>query len=351
MEHEKHFVLCFDDDAFAQPSQANDRAALNGGQRRIHGTQQERACQPNTQHAVADNARCQRAQVEKNVWQFRHGSLLPYPSIVARRLTLIAAGILLVVGVGAAFAFYELMSGDGVRLALERQGTNWLGQPVRIGSATARIFPRPGLTLHDVRAGEPVRFVLADLQISTGLKPLWSRRIVDAEIAVSNSRIDLPLPFTLPEHTSTDTAPCGMQLESIRTIALHNITSVSRGREITLSADASLSQNTLRVQRLTAQSGATTLEAAGDIRLAPRLDADLQVRARQVDVDDLIALADAFAPRAPHRASSTAALLPGRIVARVIAESARASGVDVRQFVTTVVAQGIRITLSTLSIQ
>jgi hypothetical protein len=275
-----------------------------------------------------------------------------YASTVVRRFLLILVGVLLVVGAGLAMAFYQFMSGDGVRLALERQGTSWLGQPVRIGAASARIFPRPGLTLHDVRAGDPVRLMLSDLQISTGLKPLWSRRIVDAEVAVSNSRIDLPLAFTLPEPaTAGPTQGASVQLESIRTISLRNITSASRGREITISADASLSQGNLSLQRLTAASGATTLDARGNIRLTPRLDADVQVSAAHVDVDDLIALADAFAPRTPRRGPTTAALLPGRIVARVTAETARASGVDVRQFVSTLVAQGNRITLSPVSFQ
>ena len=271
---------------------------------------------------------------------------------MVRRFLLIFVAVLFVVAAGLVIAFYQFMSGDSVRLAFERQATSWLGQPVRIGAASARIFPRPGLTLHDVRAGEPVRLVLSDLQISTGLRPLWSRRIADAEISVSNSRIDLPLSFTLPQPApGSTTQRAGIQLESIRTIALHNITSASRGREITISADASLSQGSLKLQRFTAASGATTLEARGDVRLSPRLDAEVQVNATHVDVDDLIALADAFAPRTPRTGPKTAALLPGRIVARVTAQTARASGVDVRQFVSTLVAQGNRITLSPVSFQ
>src|SRR5215467_106228 len=184
---------------------------------------------------------------------------------MVRRLLLLALGIPLLAVAVLVVAFYVLMSGDAVRLALERQATSWLGQPVRIGAATARIFPRPGVTLHDVRAGEPVRLTLSDLDISTGLKPLWSRRIVDAQIAVSNSRIDLPLPFTLPEASNPGTAaPAGgVQVESIRSIALRNITAASRGREITISADASLSNGNLAVQQFTAKSGATTLQADG----------------------------------------------------------------------------------------
>ena len=271
---------------------------------------------------------------------------------MVRRFLLILIGVLVVVAGGLVIGFYQLMSGDSMRLTLERQATSWLGQPVRIGAASARFFPRPGLTLHDVRAGEPVRLTLSDLQISTGLRPLWSRQIADAEIAVSNSRIELPLPFTLPETApGSTTETSGMHLESVRTIQLRNITSASRGREITISADASLSQGNLRLQQFTAASGTSTLEAHGDIRLSPRLDADIQVNAAHVDVDALVALADAFAPRTPRAGPATTAIPPGRIVARVTAQTARASGVDLRQFVSTLVAQGNRITLSPVSFQ
>src|SRR6266550_7853744 len=115
-----------------------------------------------------------------------------------RRFILVALGVIVVLMVAIAIGLYWFLSGDRVRIALERQATKWLGQPVTIGSAGARIFPRPVITLRDVRAGEPVRSVFAEVQVSTGLKPLWSRRIEDAEIAVSDSRIDMPLPFTLP---------------------------------------------------------------------------------------------------------------------------------------------------------
>ena len=268
-----------------------------------------------------------------------------------RRFVLPAIAVLLILAAGLVFAFYRFMSGDGVRVALEQQATRWLGQPVRIAAASVRIFPRPGLTLHDVRPGEPVRLMLADLQISTGLKPLWSRRIEDAEITVSNTRIDMPLPFTLPESSAGTSAQSGLQIESVRAITLQNITAGSRGREITISADASLSGGSLRLQRFTARSGATSLDASGVIQLSPRLDAQVQVNAPHVDVDDLVALADAFAPRTPRRGPPTAPALPGRIVARVTAQTARVSGVDVRQFVTTLVAQGNRITLSPVGFQ
>src|SRR5204863_9541951 len=104
----------------------------------------------------------------------------------------------------------------------------WLGQRVTIGSATARIFPRPAIAMRDVRAGDPVRVILANVQLSAGLKPLWSRRIEDAEISVSDTRIDMPLEFTSPApggaSSASQSPSTGMQVVSIRAIRLRNIT-------------------------------------------------------------------------------------------------------------------------------
>jgi uncharacterized protein involved in outer membrane biogenesis len=272
-----------------------------------------------------------------------------------RRILLLAIGVLLVVGVALTAAAYWFLSRDGVRVALESQATKWLGQRVTIGAASARVFPRPAITLRDVRAGDPVRIMLAEVQLSTGLKPLWSHRIEDAEVSVANSRIDMPLPFTLPASGASSAASptpstSSVQIVSIRSIKLRNVTVASRGRQITVSADSSLSSAHLNLDRFTAAAGKTALEASGLVQLSPRLDAQLNVKADHVDVDDLIALADAFSPRAPRRTASSAPLA-GRIVARVSAATARAAGVDVRNFATDVVAQGNRITLSPASFQ
>jgi hypothetical protein len=164
----------------------------------------------------------------------------------------------------------------------------------------------------------------------------------------------MPLPFTLPAPGSGTNVPAtgedGIQVMSVRAITLRYITIVSRGRQITISADSSLSSAHLNLERFTAQSGVTALEASGLVQLTPRLDAQLQVKANRVEVDDLIALADAFSPEAPRRTGTTLTL-PGRLVARISAGSARAGGVNIQQFVTTLVAQGNRVTLSPATFQ
>lgn len=273
---------------------------------------------------------------------------------MTRRLILSTLAIVATLIVAMAAAVYWFLSGERVKFALESQASRWLGQPVTIGTVTARIFPRPAIRLRDVRAGDPVRVMLADVQLSTGLRPLWSRRIEDAEIAIADSRIDMPLPFDLPAPGAQGAAPAAdraLQVVSIRAITLRNITLASRGRQITVSASSSLSSAHLNVERFAAVSGKTSLEANGLIQLTPRFDGALQVKAGHIDVDDLVALADAFAPRTQQRRPGTTATLPGRILARVSSETARAGGVDVKAFATTVVAQGNRITLSPTSFQ
>jgi hypothetical protein len=278
---------------------------------------------------------------------------------MTRRLILIALAIVIAIPVIAAVAVYALLGSDEVRVALERQATAWLGQPVAIGSANARLFPRPSINLRNVRVGDPARVALDQVELSTGLRPLLSRRIDDAEVAISNSRIDMPLPFSIPAPGDGTAGPAGnassgnagVEVVSVRSIALHNIIIASRGREVTISADSSLSSAHLNLERFTATTGATSMIASGLVELSPRLDAQLKVTANQIDVDDLVALADAFSPRVNNKAPSTSGPLPGRIVARISAERGRASGVDVQQFATTLVAQGNRITLSPLSFQ
>src|SRR5262245_38066290 len=115
-----------------------------------------------------------------------------------RRILYIVATTILVVFLVAMLATYWFFSGDGMRRALEQQATGWLGQPVRIKTAHGQIFPRPGIGLSGVEVGEPVRLTLSNVDLSTDLRALLSRRIEDARVVISDSTIQLPLPFDIP---------------------------------------------------------------------------------------------------------------------------------------------------------
>jgi uncharacterized protein involved in outer membrane biogenesis len=261
---------------------------------------------------------------------------------VVRRILLVLV-VLVVVAAGAVYWFF---SGDGIRRALEQQATTWLGHPVRIGSASGRLFPRVGLQLGDVRVGDPVRVTLADVAVSTGFRALLSRRVEDAQITLSDSRIDLPLPFSLPTSGSEGGASSssGFTVASISAISLRDILVSSRGREIAVSADSSLTGSQLVLDSFSARSGKTSIEASGVVELAPTFDAKLEASANALDFDDLMALVDAFTPQRPTRRGG--ALVPGRLEAKLSAARGSAAGVDLGKLGATLVVRGNRVTLA-----
>ena len=273
-----------------------------------------------------------------------------------RKIVLWLIGIGGLVFLCAAVFVYWFFSGDGLRRAIEQQASSWLGQPVTIGRARAGIFPRTSIRLGDVRVGNPARLTLGDVDVSTDFRELLSRRIQDATVTVSNSRIELPLPSVpIGGDTSSATAPSGsgagsVEIVSVRTIALDDIVIVSRGKEVRLSAESALAGNRLTLRRFSARSGTTTLDADGEIDLAPSIDARVKVKANKLDVDELLALADAFTP--PQQSTGAGrASAPAKIAAKVSAETATAGGVEVRQFATDLEVNGDRVALAPLTFQ
>lgn len=267
-----------------------------------------------------------------------------------RRLFLIVAAVVTLAAIVAAVAVYGFLSGDGVRRAIESQAAAWLGEPVRIGTASPAFLPRVGLTLSDVRVGEPVRVSLSTVVLSTDLRALINRRIADADVTIADSRIEMPIAFRASTESGAS-SDATIHVTSVRSIALREVRLVSRGRELIASADSSLRGDALTVNRFTATTGRTTLEASGTVALAPRVDAKLRVRATALDVDELMALAEAFSPPASPGANATAPAKAVRIAARVSAEMARFGGVDVRQFATDMEVDGSSVALSPLTFQ
>lgn len=276
-----------------------------------------------------------------------------------RKILLITAAGIVVLLLAAAAGVFWLFSGDGMRLALESQATSWLGHPVRIGGARGQIFPRIGIRLSDVRLGEPARVTLSGVQLSTDLRALLDRRIEDARIVISDSRLEMPIPFGIPSGggssggsrgTSTGASQPAVKFVSIGEIALRNIRVLSRGREVVVSADSTLQGDTLVVRRFSAQSGGTALEVSGKVDLEPRIDAQLKATANKIDVDELLALAAAFTP-AGAPASRKQASTPARIAARIESKTAKVGDIEVTQFSTGMEVDGNRIALTPIAFQ
>ena len=269
-----------------------------------------------------------------------------------RRMLIIAAATIAAVVLVAAGGLYWFFSGDGMRRALEQQATAWLGQPVRIKAARGQLFPRPGIGLSGVEVGEPVRLTLSSVDLSTDLRALLNRRIEDARVVISDSTIQMPLPFAIPEQdgSSRDEAvtQSAVQVISVREISLRDIHIRSRGREVRVSADSSLNGNHLTLSRFTADSGSTSLQVKGEAELEPRVDAKLQATANKIDIDELLAIAEAFTPerRAARRGAPSP---PMKVVAQLKADTATAAGVQVTQFTTNMSLDGDRFTMSPMT--
>ncbi|MGH9372646.1 MAG: hypothetical protein ACRD15_14050, partial [Vicinamibacterales bacterium] len=145
-----------------------------------------------------------------------------------RTRLVIALGVLALLPPGAYLVARAILGSDLVRSSVEQQLAERLGQPVRIGGATASIFPRVALELHDVSIGAPPApaVQVADARLVTGLSGLLSRTVSDAEVVVSHGRIVMPLPFAPGAPTAAPTpetsANDGFTIASIRDIAFRD---------------------------------------------------------------------------------------------------------------------------------
>ena len=266
---------------------------------------------------------------------------------VRRRIVAAAAGVAILIAAAAGWAYW-FFSGDGFRRALESEATAWIGVPVHIGAAGARFLPRLAVELRDVRVGDPARLTLARLELAADLRALLAGRIENADVLVSNSGIDMPLPFSLPEPRDANAAGAALppvRIVSIRSIALRDVRLRSRGREIVVSAESALNGATLALRRFDAETGQTRLTANGVVELSPRVDARVNATANRLDMDELLALAAAFTPEpADDRAAGPGA----RISAGITAAEATAGTVRMRQFATDLTVDGDTIALNHL---
>jgi len=267
-------------------------------------------------------------------------------------MLIVGAATIAAIVLVAAGGLYWFFSGDGMRRALEQQATGWLGQPVRIKAARGQLFPRPGIGLSGVEVGEPVRLTLSSVDLSTDLRALLNRRIEDARVVISDSTIQMPLPFAIPEQDGSSkdetVTQNAVQVISVREISLRDIHIRSRGREVRVSADSSLNGNHLTLSRFTADSGSTSLQVKGEAELEPRVDAKLQATANKIDLDELLAIAEAFTPerRAARRGAPSP---PMKVVAQLKADTATAAGVQLTQFTTNMSLDGDRFTMSPMT--
>jgi uncharacterized protein involved in outer membrane biogenesis len=269
---------------------------------------------------------------------------------VLRRLLIVTLAVVLVLAAAA----YWFFSGDGVRSALEQQASAWLGQPVRIADASVSFLPRLGVRMEEVTVGDPPRVTFGRVDLSTGIRALFSRRIEDAEVTLSRSRVEMPLPFALPvssaargvaDASAAAAEEPAVDVVSIRAITVRDVVVASRGREIALSADSTLNRNQLVISSFSARSGQTELSASADVELGERITARIKATANQLEFEDLLALAAAFTA---NSGTAPATGTPMEITASITAPRARLAGVDLARFEASLLTDGTEVRIEPL---
>src|SRR5437867_2118165 len=72
MKHQPEIAFYSNGNAFANPSQFADGAALHTRQRWLRRSQEKSACQPDSLQWLADDAGFESADIGSNVWQLWH---------------------------------------------------------------------------------------------------------------------------------------------------------------------------------------------------------------------------------------------------------------------------------------
>jgi hypothetical protein len=215
-----------------------------------------------------------------------------------RRLLYAVAG-LAVLAVAFVLIARAMLASDLVRSALEQQLSAWLDEPVRIGEARASVVPRITLDLRDVTIGDPPAVTLGEVRVVTGLRGVLARRVVDAEVVVADSRLELPLPFAIlaaaPRVAEAD-PPSGpaFTIESVSAIGFRNITVIGNGRELVIDMDSSFDGDRLEVAALTVRAPTTRIEARGELTSIERVQGRFDATAAPLDIAEMIAIGSAL---------------------------------------------------------
>ena len=222
-------------------------------------------------------------------------------------LIVVLAGIVVLVARGA-------VGNDALRTALEQQLTASLKQPVRIARLGASFYPRVAIDLHDITIGEPAGATVAQLSVTTGLRGLLSRRVEDAEVIVSNSRIPVPIAVGIAGAvtSSRSSAPGqGITIGSVNTLAFRHVEVVAGAGSLFVDLESSLAGDRLDVTHLAAQSNGTRLEASGAMTSLARGQGRFTATASQLNLDELLAVASGLTASGRSRPSPVTPASPG----------------------------------------
>jgi hypothetical protein len=276
------------------------------------------------------------------------------------RKVLAAAFVLLAILVAGALVARRLVNPEAIRAAVERQATEALRQPVKVGAVDWALSVRPRLVLSGVQVGDPVAITVSRVELTTGLRALLSKRLEHGSLSIAGSRIVLPLPISLgargpatPPSTSPPVAGGGTRdfvVASIDRISLSDIDLVVGGRQVRLDAESSLVGDRLAVSRFRLESGQTAVEGKGEFSSLGARRGVFSASADLLDLDELLALASGLTGQAESARQAAASERPAPMDVRVDLKAARGHlvGIPFTTFATVVALQGEEVVLDPL---
>jgi uncharacterized protein involved in outer membrane biogenesis len=261
-----------------------------------------------------------------------------------KKIVIGVVALIVIVGAGAFLAVRLLLDPESVRTTIEAQASAALGERVTLGAASAGLWPRARVVLTDLRIGDPASLTLATVELSTAMRALLSRRIEDADVIVQDSTLDLPRLLAVldrlgraPASAPGASAPAdpAIALVNVRTIAFSNVTVRANDRQAVFNLESSLSGDRLDVTSASVASQVTTLAVSGVVESLRARKATLSITADPLDLDGLMAFAQAFttpstagpAPGARSRPAASPSSQPVDVTLDVKAARGRAAGV------------------------
>ena len=225
-------------------------------------------------------------------------------------VVLVALGIILLGGVY--FFAQRVLASDLVRTKLEQQLSERLGQPVRIGSVRARIYPGIAVDLGEVSIGQPESLHAAQIRAFTGIGALFAEQIDIRSIDVINAR--------------------------------------PGGAPMTFDLSASVLGDRLDVQALTIRGPITKIDATGTLTSVSRIEGQFEAHSDLLDLNELVAIAGAMAPPQTTRGRNATAT-PMHLTVKLASARVRFGTDEFTNLVTRIDARPGRVVLDDLSIK
>lgn len=211
---------------------------------------------------------------------------------------LVGGGLLVaVLSIGLFFWARAVFTQDVVRTTLAAQLSRALGQPVKVGSIGAGLYPRVTVNLGDVAIGNPARIRVQTLHVGTDFWALISRRIEHARLDLSGARIELPLPtFSIGSSgfAAEPTTKPPVEIVSIDDIALRNVAIVSGGRTLTGDVEVVPEGAGAIVKKITLRTENATINVTGKLVTLSPPTGDVTIKAGALNFDQLLAFANDF---------------------------------------------------------